>query len=136
MKTRTVLTTLSACAVLGGCTAAASIATSIADSQQVPEVVTYTSAQNVDALFSATVKAMSRMGAVKVSDRDSGLVQGVKGNWTITGDVAAHEDGSKIGISARYVPSRQMDFNTRPGLTQELVTNVEAILGTPLTPGE
>ncbi len=46
--------------------------------------------------------------------------------------IAQSGDGSRIQLSARFVPSQQMDFNSRDGMTKEFVSLVEKNLNNKL----
>ena len=112
-------------AVTSGC----GVATAVADSKQVPPSSTFASKKSADRMFTAATQAMGAFGKVTSSDRTSGVVQGQKGNWTMSAGVTASGAGSRIDLSARYVPSRQYDFYSRDALTAEYLALVEKNLG-------
>lgn len=111
--------------LLGGCQAVLQTGTAMADSKQAPSVASYAVNAPVNKVFTATVQSMTLMGKISSSDRESGVVQGVKGNWVITATVTGQKKTSNVAINCRYVPSNQMDFNSREGLTAELVAKLE-----------
>jgi len=125
---------LAAAFLLAGCQAALQVGTAIADSKQAPSVANYTVKAPVSKVFTSAVQSMTLMGKVTSSDRESGIVQGAKGNWLITATITGHSEGANVAIICRYVPSNQMDFNSREGLTAELVTKLEQSLGQKLSP--
>lgn len=122
---------LSAVAVVSlvGCTTAAQVATGQAESQQQPAITSYTSKQSADRVFTAATKAMGEFGTIRSSDRSGGIVQGQKGNWVMSANISAAKPGTRIDVSARYVPSKQMDFHSREGLTADYVARLQATLG-------
>lgn len=113
---------------LSGC----AVATAVADSKQKPPTTEYTSKQRPDRVFTAAVQAMGLFGKVLSQDRASGVVQGQKGNWIMNAAIVQSGGGSRIQLSARYVPSNQMDFNSRDGMTKEFVAQLEKNLGSKL----
>ena len=116
---------LSAVLSLGGCTAA----TAMADAKQKPPVADYSSSQPADRVFSAAVLAMGSFGKTTAQDRASGLVQGERGNWVMNAEISPQQKGSRVQLSARYVPSKRMDFSSREDLTREFVSLLESRLG-------
>jgi len=120
---------LAAVICLGGCAATAAVATASADAKQQPAVAFYTSRKPVDAVFTASVQAMSSMGKVVSQDRTSGVVQGEKGSWLINVNLAPSGTGSRMQVSARFVPSNKLDFSSREALTNEFVGLVERNTG-------
>lgn len=116
-----------------GCGVAASIGTAAADAEQKPQVSSYASKQAQKAVFPAAAKAMSAFGTVVSSDRDNGIVQGQKGNWVMTASIAESKPGSRIELSARYVPGKKMDLNSREGLTAEYLAKLQKELNESLT---
>lgn len=110
---------------LTGCAAA----TAVADLNQKPPTTTLLAKSPPNKVFTASVQAMGTFGKVLSQDRASGVVQGEKGNWILNTGITPATKGSKIVISARYVPSNKMDFNSRDGLTKELIGLVEKNLG-------
>lgn len=115
---------LSAVLSLGGCAGA----TAMADAKQTPPVAEYSSAQPADRVFTATVRAMGSFGKTTAQDRASGLVQGERGNWVMNAEISPQQKGSRIQLSARYVPSKRMDFSSREDLTREFVSLLESRL--------
>lgn len=120
--------------LLAGCQAALQVGTAAADSKQAPSVASYSVKAPVSKVFTAAVQSMTLMGKVTSSDRESGIVQGMKGNWLITATITGPNEAANVAISCRYVPSKQMDFNSREGLTAELVAKLEQTLGLQLSP--
>lgn len=114
---------------LAGC----SVATQIADSNQKPPVTTIISKANTDRVFTAAVQTMGAFGKVLSQERASGVVQGQRGNWVFNTTVIANGKGSQIQLAGRYVPSNRMDFNSREGMTKEIIQMLEANLGEKLT---
>lgn len=110
---------------LTGCAAA----TAVADLNQKPPTTTLLAKASPDKVFTATVQAMGAFGKVLSQDRASGVVQGEKGNWVLNTGIVPASPGSRIAISARYVPSNKMDFNSRDALTKELIGLIETNLG-------
>lgn len=125
---------LAACTIgLSGCQLAAQVGTAQAEAEQKPPVSNYGSKQASNRVFTAAMKAMGDFGTVRASDRESGLVQGQKGNWIMSATVSPNGAGAKVSVSARYVPSKQMDFNSRDGLTKDFLAKLEKELGENLT---
>lgn len=120
---------LSAVLSLGGCTVATSMATASADAKQKPPVTDLSSSQPADRVFNAAVLAMGSFGKTTAQDRASGLIQGERGNWVMSAEIAPQQKGSRIQLSARYVPSKRMDFSSREDLTREFVSLLESRLG-------
>lgn len=116
-----------------GCTTAAQIGTASADAQQKPPVSSYQSKQPVKGVFTSAIKAMSAFGTVISSDRESGIVQGQKGNWVMTATVAESKPGSRVELAARYVPGKKMDLNSREGLTADYLAKLQKELNESLT---
>ena len=115
--------------ILTGCGAAVGIA----DSKQKPPVTTLISKSNKDRVFTAAVQTMGSFGKVLSQDRTSGVVQAQRGNWVLNTTVTPKNKGAKILLSMRFVPSNQFDFNSRGGMTQEIIQMLEANLGEKLT---
>ncbi len=120
-----VITCTLAVSSITGCGTAASIGTAAADAEQKPPVSSYISKQAPKSVFPAAAKAMSTFGTVVSSDRDSGIIQGQKGNWVMTVNIADSKPGSRIELSARYVPGKKMDFSSREGLTADYLANLQ-----------
>ena len=116
-------------ALASGC----SVATAVADSKQRPPVSNHSSKKSTDRMFTAATQAMGAFGKMSGSDRVSGVVQGQKGNWTMSAGISGAGTGSHLEVSARYVPSKQLDFFSREALTAEYVSLVEKNLGEKLT---
>ena len=114
---------------LAGC----GVATQIADSNQKPPVTTLIAKANTDRVFTAAVQAMGMFGKVLSQDRASGVVQGQRGNWVFNTAVTPAGKGSQIQLSGRYVPSNRMDFNSRDGMTKEIIQMLETNLGEKFT---
>jgi hypothetical protein len=115
---------------LAGCTAL----TAMADSQQKPPITTYAVKASQEKTFTAAVQAMGGFGKLLSQDKASGVVQGQKGNWIMNATVGEAVDSTRLQLSARYVPSQQMDFFTRDGLTLEYIALIEASLGEKVMP--
>lgn len=108
------------------------VLTAVADSKQKPPETQYTSKQRPDRVFTAAVQSMGVFGKVLSQDRVSGVVQGQKGNWVMNATIAQYSKGSQVQLAARYVPSQQMDFNSRDEMTKEFVL-LEKNIGSQLT---
>ncbi len=106
----------------------------IADSQQKPPVTTYVVKASPDKTFTAAVQAMGGFGKLLSQDRTSGVVQGQKGNWVMSATVGQASGSTRVQLSARFVPSQQMDFYSRDGLTREYLTLLESSLGEKMVP--
>lgn len=117
-----------------GCTTAASIATASADAQQKPPVSTYASTKSSKEVFTAGLKAMTGFGTLMSSDREAGVIQGQKGNWIVSVNISESKPGSKVDISARYVPGKKMDFNSRTDLTNDYLNGLQKELNEQLSP--
>lgn len=123
-----------AATMASGCAGVAHIATAAADARQVPPRTSYGSTQSADRLFTAAAQSMARNGTLLSSDRSSGVVQGKKGNWGINAEIVTADPGSQITVSARYNPSTQMDFNSREGVTNAFLAELQSALGEELVP--
>lgn len=118
---------------LSGCQLAAQVGTAAADTEQKPIVSHYSSKQATNRVFTAASKAMGEFGTVRSSDRESGIIQGQRGNWIMSATIARVGPGSKVSLSTRYIPSKQMDFNSRDGLTADFLAKLQKELAETLT---
>lgn len=134
MKTRVVPIFL-LIAVVAGYLSGCSVATAVADANQAPPTAIFSTTESASKVFSGAAQAITQMGQLVSSDRDSGVLQGKKGNWLITVGVSSVHGGSGVSVSARYVPSKQMDFNSREGLTNEFVSKLQQVLGVSVAAG-
>lgn len=116
---------LAASPLMHGC----GVMVAAADAQQQPPTTNLSANAGADRTFSAAVQALAGMGQVTSQDRSSGLVQGKKGSWLLTVTVSGAGSGSRMQVSARFVPSNQVDLNSREGLTNELISRMEGSLG-------
>lgn len=128
-----VFLTLVAFLTISGCSAVGAVATSTADAQQQPVAKTYSIKKPVDRVFVAAVQAMGNFGKILSQDKNSGTIQGEKGNWVINATVVKSGSETRIQVSARYVPSNRMDFNSREDLTAKYLKLLEDNLGDKLT---
>jgi len=110
------------------------VVTAVADSKQQPPTNTYSSKKSPDLIFTAAMQAMGAFGKLTGADRTSGIVQGQKGNWTMSAGITGANGVSRVEVSARYVPSNRMDFYSREALTAEFVSLLEKNLGEKLSP--
>lgn len=99
-----------------------------ADAQQQPEITAYTSSKPTTAVQTAAAQAMASFGTLVLSEKDAGIVQGKKGNWQINVAITAAGKGSRIEISPRYVPSKQMDLNSKSTLVSDYTVALEKSL--------
>lgn len=113
---------------LGGCSTAAGLAAASAESQQRPEITAYLSRQTPARVHAAAAQAMATFGAITLSDRDSGIVQGKKGNWQMSVAIIASGQGGRIELSTRYLSSKQMDLNSKSSLLAEYTSLLEKSL--------
>lgn len=120
-----------ACAtLLSGCPAI----TAMEDAKQAPPTTQFTAKHAPNQTYTMAVQAMGALGKIVSQDRESGMVQGQKGNWVLSVTITPAGKGSHVDVSARYVPSNQMDFNSREGLTSQYVQLLESKLSEKLTP--
>lgn len=71
---------------------------------------------------------MASFGTLTISDKDSGIVQGKKGNWLTNVAISGAGKGSRIEISLRYVSSKQMDLNSKSSLLADYTALLEKSL--------
>lgn len=119
---------------LVGCQASVGLGTAAADAQQQPEVSAYTSGKAPSAVHTAAVQAMADFGALSLSDKDAGIVQGKRGNWLMNVSIKTAGKGTRIEISPRYVPSKQMDLNSKSALAADYTSLLEKALQERLVP--
>ncbi|MDQ5882006.1 MAG: hypothetical protein QG616_1838 [Pseudomonadota bacterium] len=125
-----------AAVILSGCQATVGMGAAAADAQQQPEITAYTSSKPPAAVHTAAAQAMASFGALTLSEKDAGIVQGKKGNWLINVAITAAGKGSRIEISPRYVPSKQMDLNSKSTLVADYTIALEKSLQEKLKPAE
>lgn len=113
---------------LGGCGAALGLGAAAAESQQQPEITSFSSWQTPVRVHAAAAQAMATFGSLTLSDRDSGIVQGKKGNWLMNVTIIAAGQGARIELSTRYVTSKQMDLNSKSALLAEYTGLLEKSL--------
>ena len=121
---------------LSGCQASAGMAGAAADAQQQPEITAYLSSKSPATVQTAAAQAMASFGTLVLSEKDAGIVQGKKGNWQINVAITAAGKGSRIEISPRYVPSKQMDLNSKSTLVADYTVALEKSLQEKLRPAE
>lgn len=113
---------------LYGCQASVGLGAAAAAVQQQPEVTAYSSGKAPTSVHTAAVQAMAEFGSLSLSDKDSGIVQGKRGNWLMNVSIKGAGKGSRIEISPRYVPSKQMDLNSKSTLVADYTALLEKAL--------
>ncbi|MCK6407132.1 MAG: hypothetical protein L6Q60_14125 [Rhodocyclaceae bacterium] len=121
-------TSAAATLLLSGCQATVGMAGASAEAQQQPEVFAYSSTKSPSASHTAAAQAMASFGTLTISDKDSGIVQGKKGNWLTNVAISGAGKGSRIEISLRYVSSKQMDLNSKSSLLADYTALLEKSL--------
>ncbi len=116
-----------------GCTVVAAVATGAADAKQQPVVKSFLTKKPVDRVFVAAVQAMGNFGKILSQDKTSGTIQGEKGSWVMNVTILKSGSDTNVQVSARFVPSNRMDFNSREELTATYVKLLETNLGDKFT---